>query len=56
MNEIESSVEELSSNDDPQVIALELINQIQDLIFANLQRFLLMKFTWLNIKKIVTIT
>jgi hypothetical protein len=34
MNEIESSVEELSSNDDPQVIALELINQIQDLLFG----------------------
>ena len=34
MNEIESSIEELSSNDDPQVIALELINQIQDLLFG----------------------
>jgi len=34
MNEIESSIEELSSNDDPQLIALELINQIQDLLFG----------------------
>lgn len=34
MNEIESSIEELSSYDDPQVIALELINQIQDLLFG----------------------